>query len=213
MKSKTLVYGSNAIILMMIIGHSLLLPDTSYGQVQGCVKNQGNKPLPCVRISSADGSAACSNSSGRYTLEAAGGKPLIFRKKGFTIKRITVPLNEDNQTIPDVHLAKGSPENEIAGFAGIKKEGITIKLFKLTGSVYSKAPVDTVKTCADGVYAFPELAAGTYRVMPDCSVCTFRPRYHDGIVIPAPGNRNQAAQTSAPREYNFITTCNPGECY
>ena len=71
--------------------------------------------------------------AGRYTLEAEGGKPLIFRKKGYTKKRITVPLNEDNQTIPDVHLAKGSPENEIAGFAGGKKEGITIKLFKLTG--------------------------------------------------------------------------------
>ena len=64
MKSKTLVCGINAIILMMIIGHSLLLPDTTYGQVQGCVKNQQNEALPCVRISSADGSAVCSDSSG-----------------------------------------------------------------------------------------------------------------------------------------------------
>ena len=213
MKAKTLVNGINAVILMMIIGHSLLLPDTTYGQVQGCVKNQQNEALPCVRISSADGSAVCSDPSGRYTLEAEGGKPLIFRKKGYTIKRITVPLNEDNQTIPDVHLAKGSPENEIAGFAGGKKEGITIKLFKLTGSVYSSTPVDKVKTCADGVYAFSDLAAGTYKVMPDCSVCNFRPRYHDGIVIPAPGNENQATQSPATREYNFITSCDPGECH
>jgi 5-hydroxyisourate hydrolase-like protein (transthyretin family) len=103
----------------------------------------------------------------------------------------------------DIFLDKATSQRELWGTVRITKDGVTKQGVKV--NLYRKdrageSYVDTAVTCSDGIYSFSELADGLYKIVPECSVCTFSPAFHDNVQIPSTAT------------FDFKSVCTPGEC-
>ena len=192
--------------------------------IRGYVKQPCPSPstgLQDVYIKGDDGYETCSLNAGLFSFDpsATGGNKIVtFRMKGYQINPLTVNnlVNYQTTDIGVVCLEQSTPNYEISGtFIGDVKKGVTVKLYQLTcGGSYSE--IASTKTCSDGTYSFSgqrmpdgtvsDLSAGTYKVMPVCSVCTFS----DGGNPP----KNYIENIPIPntQQYNFYASCSPGGC-
>jgi hypothetical protein len=135
---------------------------------------------------------------------------IICRKQGYKLDRISLNTPDfqgrDRRSTmtgtmtDDISLDATTERRELWGFVGLRKEGVTVKLYRKEGEVYRY--IDTAVTCYDGIYAFSELADGVYKISPECSVCTFGPAFRNNVQIPC----------TATASFNFAAGCTPGAC-
>ena len=144
----------------------------------GCTEKADNVRI----IITADNKTGCSGSDGVYSipnLSANQQKEIIYRKAKYQTKKLSVNIeNIDNNTVipPDADcLSPADPLKEISGTVSWNRPGdpkdITITLSKLICGGWSV--IDTVKTCMDGKYGFPDLEDFTYKVEASYPGCTF----------------------------------------
>ena len=121
-------------------------------------------------------------------------------KQGYKRGRISLNSNALTGTMPDISLDETTAQRELRGSVGVRKEGVTVKLYR--NEVGGYRHIDTAVTCSDGIYAFSELADGAYKISPECSVCTFSPSFRDNVKIPC----------TATATFDFKAGCTPGAC-
>lgn len=196
-------------LLVGIVYACFLHPPTACSQVQGFVKNREGQSLADVRITVDNGFTTCSDSSGWYSLRVTGIPcKATCKRQEYKLQPTSLDGNALSGTISDVFLDKATPQRELRGSVGDKKEGVTVKLYKKERDGYHPVllPDDGITvTCADGMYSFSELSNGIYQIVPECSVCTFSPQNSPDIEMP---NR----LTPEARIFNFTAQCKPGAC-
>ena len=192
------------LILSGIVYACLLRPPTALGQVQGFVKDRNGNALANVRITVVKGFTTCSDNKGWYSLKVTPAPcrsiPITCRKQGYKLSQIALDCNAVTGTMGDIFLDDTTRQRELRGTVSMTKEGVKVNLYRKerTGESY----VDTAVTCFDGIYSFSELADGIYKIVPECSVCTFSPVLRDNVQIPC----------TATATFDFRAGCTPGAC-
>ena len=196
------------LILSGIVYTFFLQLPAVFSQVQGTVRDkEDGTGLANVRITVDNGFTTCSDTKGRYSLNISPGSSISVTFTKESSKRGKISLNSSAMTgtMADISLFKNTPRRELRGFVGDKKVGVTVKLYKKErGGFHPVLPPDdgVAVTCADGWYSFSELADGIYKIVPECSVCTFSPAFRDNVQIPC----------TATATFDFKASCTPGAC-
>jgi hypothetical protein len=192
------------LILSGIVYACFLHSTTAFSQVQGTVRDKNGTGLANVRITVDNRFTTCSDSKGWYSLNVTPGSSIkiTFRKQGYKLGQISLNSPVRTGSMGDISLVQNTPQRELRGIVGVKKEGIKVKLYRKEEDGYKLVVGGPAVTCSDGIYAFSELADGLYKISPECSVCTFRPAFRDSIQIPC----------DATATFDFRAGCTPGAC-
>jgi|GEM_PF-2032654 len=172
------------------------------GAIEGSAKKKNPASGQCdlagdyIRVKVNTNETSCSGTDGIYTVPtvlAGQNKTITYRKSGYATQTKTVTV-QNNQTaqIPEFCLDFDDPETSIRGVVTWgaqynEPKNIVVTLYELVPSCGGTTETlrDTVLTCEDGKYSFPNLTGNnvTYRVKASYTGCTFSPASHD-VVIP-----------------------------
>jgi hypothetical protein len=178
-----------------------------YGNIEGSAKKINPASGQCdlagdyMRVKVNTGETGCSGTDGVYTiLQVLAGvnKTVTYRKSGYATQTKTVTV-QNNQTaqIPEFCLDFDDPETSIRGTVSWDEQynepkNIAVSLYELVASCGGTTETlrDTVLTCEDGKYSFPNLTGNnvTYRVKASFTGCTFSPAAHDVVIPQADGD-------------------------
>jgi hypothetical protein len=174
------------------------------GSGSDCTNN--NNTLVNARIVSDDLFTTCSGDGGNYGLEVnVGNRTLNYRKSGYKTITQTFYVPPIVGARKDACLQASDATHEIAGTVTWNKEGIApqdvlITLYSCTDCTCNgctcETQIDSVLTCSDGNFSFPDLAEEPYKIVPSFTGCQF-----------SPANYTISIPQNDPQSFNFSGTC------
>jgi hypothetical protein len=180
--------------LMLLFISLIPLLSACQGIIEGevTVKNpssgQCNDAAAYTRIIVGPQETQCSGSEGLYSIEVAAGenRKVTYRKSGYKNREELVTVENNQTVVKDVCLEADTPETSIRGTITWNRqydpEDILVTLYSCSGCTCD-TEIDSVKTCLDGKFSFPDLPEGPYKIVASYIGCQFSPADHS-IIIP-----------------------------
>ena len=124
------------LILSGIVYTFFLQLPAVFSQVQGTVRDkEEGTGLASARITVDNGFTTCSDTKGRYSLNISPGSSISVTctKQGYKRGKISLNSNAMTGTMPDISLDETTAQRELRGSVGVRKEGVTVKLYRNEG--------------------------------------------------------------------------------
>jgi hypothetical protein len=192
---------NNAKLALILL---LLIPFLSacQGNIEGSAKKKNPASGQCdlsgdyIRVKVNTNETSCSGTDGIYTVSqvmAGLSKTVTYRKSGYATQTKTITVQNNLTThVDEICLEYDDPITSVRGVVSWGTQygppvDILVEVYELVPSCGGTTETlrDSVKTCPDGKYSFPNLSGNnvTYRVKASFTGCTFSPASYD-VVIP-----------------------------